>query len=252
VRWCPYDEGSDSCRFATACEKLGSTPMMIAVWRYSAGGGGYGGGGARGAKPEQVLKLENLPTKANDLQWAAGAKMKLLSAHDNGYVGVWSADAPGSLLKTIKLHTAPVASLCITRDGKTLVTASHDRSGKAVDISKPDTPELARYEANRPLNAVTVSDDYNAGESGIIILGGGRDPMVVTQSNLLEDEFQAMVLDSAGGSALAAGAGHFGPVHATRFMSWVGPRGAFATAAEDGCLKIFGVDGTLLHSDTLM
>jgi WD40 repeat protein len=228
--------------------------MMICVWKFfrPADSGGYGGGGARSQKNELIVKLENLPpAKPNDLQWAAGAKMKLLSAHDNGYVGVWSAEAPGSLLKTIKLHTGPVASLCITSDSKTMLTASHDRSGKAVDISSPETPILARYEANRPLNAVTMSDDYKAGETGVVVLGGGRDPMVVTQSNLLEDEFQAKVLDSASSSVLAAGQGHFGPVHAARFMSWIGPRGAFATAAEDGCLRVHGVDGSLLHSDTL-
>merc|ERR1712232_749795 len=129
--------------------------------------------------------------------------------------------------------------------------ASHDRSAKAVDISDKETPELARYgDFNRPLNAITVSDDYKAGESGVVMLGGGRDSMVVTQSQLLEDEFHVMVLDSAGGSKLAAGAGHFGPVHATRYMAWVGPRGAVATCAEDGCLKVFGVDGDLLHTDT--
>ncbi|CAK0863917.1 unnamed protein product [Prorocentrum cordatum] len=79
LRWCPFDDLQDGAagrRFASASEKLGSTPAMICVWRV----------GNRGA-PEKVLQLDQLPTKANDLRWGGGAKLKLFSAHDNGYVG---------------------------------------------------------------------------------------------------------------------------------------------------------------------
>lgn len=244
LRWCPFDEpGSSSQRFASASEKLGKRPAAIAVWSFDGR-----------SNPTELFRLEDLPGKANDLRWAGGAKLKLLSAHDNGYVGVWLAEAPGRLLKTIKLHGKPVASLAITSDAKSLVTASHDATVKVVDISTQETETLATYKADRPLNAVDVSTDYvpsGGTYSGAIVVGGGRDPMIVTTSSLMEDEFEAKVLDPESGCPIAAGKGHFGPVHKVVSMPWLGPRGAFATCSEDGCLRVHGLDGTLLCSDKI-
>lgn len=246
LRWCPFDDGEAAGagrRFASASEKLGSKPALIGVWRVS----------SRGVI-EQVLQIQDLPTKANDLQWGGGAKTKLFSAHDNGYVGVWSADAPGGLLKTIKLHTAPVSALCLTADNSTLLTASHDASAMAVDITKPSTDTLAVYKANRPLNAVAASADFKAGEDGrgMVIIAGGMDPRDVTRSkDLHEDEFEALVLDASSAAQQAAGKGHFGPVHGLLSLPTLGPAGAFASVSEDGCLRVHSLAGQLLHSDTL-
>merc|ERR1711881_630804 len=122
---------------------------------------------------------------------------KLISCHDNGYVGVWLAEAPGSLLKTIKLHSSAIAALCLSPDGKAVITASHDSSSKVVDISTPATETLMTYTADRPLNAVAVSSEFNqTSGSGQLIVAGGRDPMVVTTSSLMEDEFEAKILDT--------------------------------------------------------
>merc|ERR1719265_2840050 len=156
LRWCPLDNPagySDNsgglCRFASACEKLASKPAAIAVWNL------------KGKTAELLLRLEDLPGKANDLRWAAGAKTKLLSCHDNGYIGVWLAEGSGSLLKTIKLHTAEVMMLCVTADGKAVVTASLDKSSKVVDISSPATETLATYPADRPLRGIDVTPDFS-------------------------------------------------------------------------------------------
>lgn len=245
LRWCPFDDAQASTvgrRFASASEKLGPTPPMVAVWQVS----------PKGVFSKIVQITDQLPTKANDVQWGAGAKQKLFTAHDNGYVGVWLAEAPGSLLKTIKVHASPISSLTLTSGGTTLVTSSHDNTSKAVDVSQPSTEVLATYEWNRPLNAVAVSADYKAGNSGLIVVAGGKDPRDVTRAkDLREDEFEAKVMDAASGEAVAAGKGHFGPVHALLSLPSIGPSGAFASASEDGCLKVHGLDGKLLHSDTL-
>lgn len=243
LRWCPFDdqEASGDRRFASASEKFGSRPPVIAVWRVHAGG-----------SITQLLQLEDLPGRANDLQWGGGAKLKLFSAHDNGYVGVWSADAPGSLLKTIRLHAAPISSLFLTADGSTLLTASHDSSAMAVDVSTPTTETLFTYKANRPLNAVAASADYRVGSAGVVVVAGGKDPRDVTRSkDMQEDEFEAKVLYSASGDEAAAGKGHFGPIHAVLSLPGLNSGGAFATASEDGCLRVHTLDGRLLHSDTL-
>jgi len=239
VRWCPFDVDSSTPRFASASEKLVDTPPAIAVWRVGTRGGA-----------KQLVRMEDLPGKANDLRWAGGGKEKLLSAHDNGYVGVWLPDPPGSLRKTLQLHGGPVASLCLTPDQSTLLTASHDRSAAAVDITTPAMDVLRTYKTDRPLNAVAVSSDFKLGEVGTLVVAGGRDPMIVTKSVLLEDEFEAKVLDSSTEEQIAAGKGHFGPVHAVFSLPWLGPQGAFATASEDGCVRVHGVDGQLLHADT--
>jgi WD40 repeat protein len=240
LRWCPFDSG-EKRRFASASEKLGSKPPAIAVWQVS-----------QKAQAERLLQLENLPTKSNDLQWGGGAKTKLFSAHDNGYVGVWSAEGEGSLLKTIKLHAGPVSCLVLTNDGTVLVTASHDRTVAAVDVSKPSTDTLATYKANRPINAVVASADFVAASKGVVVVGGGRDPRDVTTSKeLAEDENEATVLDAVGGEPVASGKGHFGPIHALLALPTLGQYGAFASVSEDGCVKVHGIDGKLLHSDTL-
>ena len=240
LKWCPFDEGSSGRRFASASEKLGSKPAVIAVWHASPAG-----------EAKQLLEIKELPGKANDLEWGGGGKLKLFSAHDNGYVGVWLAEAPGSLMKTIKLHNAPISSLTLTRDASTLVTASHDKTSKAVDVSQPATETLATFELNRPLNAVAVSEDFQAQKTGTVVLAGGKDARDVTRAkDMQEDEFEAKVIDSSG-KILAAAAGHFGPVHGLLSLPRIGTTGAFASVSEDGCLKVHGLDGTLLHSDTL-
>jgi WD40 repeat protein len=242
LRWCPFDEASGyqaPRRFVSACEKLASKPAAIAVWTLT------------GRKAECTMRLENLPGKANDVRWSGGPKLKLLSAHDNGYVGVWAASPPGDLLKTIKLHSAPIASLCLSADGKSVITASHDASSKVVDISTPATETVMTYKADRPLNAVAVTADFGTDGAGRLIVAGGRDPMVVTTSSLMEDEFEAKVLDSGSGEPIAAAKGHFGPVHDVVFMPWLARDGGFATCSEDGCLRVHALDGSTLHSDKI-
>mmetsp|Transcript_9205 Transcript_9205/g.16926 ORF Transcript_9205/g.16926 Transcript_9205/m.16926 type:complete len:481 (+) Transcript_9205:119-1561(+) len=254
LRWCPFDDvdgtGSGGYtvasvpgrRFASASEKLGSKPAIIAVWHASHTG-----------EAKLLFEIKDLPGKANDLRWGGGSKVKLFSAHDNGYVGVWSGEAAGPPMKTIKLHSGPISALTLTDDRCTLVTASHDKTSKAVDVSQPGTDTLATFELDRPLNAVAVSDDFKAQTSGVVVLAGGKDARDVTRAKDMQtDEFEAKVLDSASGSILAAGVGHFGPVHGLLSLPRLGSRGAFATVSEDGCLKVHGLDGQLLHSDTLV
>eukprot|EP00747_Dinoflagellata_sp_TGD_P161689 gnl/TRDRNA2_/TRDRNA2_178435_c0_seq1.p1 gnl/TRDRNA2_/TRDRNA2_178435_c0~~gnl/TRDRNA2_/TRDRNA2_178435_c0_seq1.p1 ORF type:complete len:478 (-),score=99.56 gnl/TRDRNA2_/TRDRNA2_178435_c0_seq1:38-1471(-) len=239
LRWCPFDTNGDSQRFASACEKLAKKPTSITVWCVS------------GTKVEQVLEITTLPTKANDIQWGGGSKTKIFSAHDNGYVGVWGPE-DGTLMKKLQLHTGPVASLCLTCDSSTLLTASHDSTASAVDVSKPSCDVVATYKTNRPLNAVAVSPDYKPNAAGFVTIAGGRDPREVTTSKLLEDEFESFILKSEGAEVVANGKGHFGPVHETICLSKVARAkgaAAFATISEDGCLRVHGVDGTLLYAD---
>lgn len=241
LRWCPFDKlekPGDPQRLASACEKLASKPAAIAVWSVS------------GRNVTAVLRMEDLPGKANDLRWAGGAKTKLISAHDNGYVGIWLAEGAGSLLKTMKLHSAPITSLCLSPDGKALITASEDSSSKVVDVSTPATETIATYKADRPLRAVDVTPDFVAGQAGQVIVAGGRDPMKVALSAIIEDEFETKVLDWESGVPVASTKGHFGPVHDVVYMPWADKgSGGFATCSEDGCLVVHALDGRTLHSD---
>mmetsp|Transcript_45561 Transcript_45561/g.105664 ORF Transcript_45561/g.105664 Transcript_45561/m.105664 type:complete len:476 (-) Transcript_45561:41-1468(-) len=236
VRWCPFDTTGDVRRLSSGSEKLGSTPATITIWKVQHNG-----------KAEEVLKLTDLPTKPNDLRWASGAKLKLLSAHDNGYIGIWLAEAPGGLLKTIKAHTEPVTSLCMTCNGTAVVTASRDRTSVVIDVSKRDTETLATYKADRPLNAVAVSENYVAGSAGFLAVAGGQNERDVTTSKMVEGEFDIKVFDAASGENVASGKGHFGPVHA--LLSVPGISTAFASVAETGCLKVHSATGSLVHSD---
>mmetsp|Transcript_20012 Transcript_20012/g.46583 ORF Transcript_20012/g.46583 Transcript_20012/m.46583 type:complete len:475 (-) Transcript_20012:36-1460(-) len=235
VRWCPHDTAQPR-RLASGSEKLGSSPASITVWNIEATG-----------KAEEVLKLTNLPTKPNDLRWAAGAKLKLLSAHDNGYIGIWLAEAPGSLLKTIKAHGEPVTSLCMVSSGTAVVTASRDCTSVVIDVSKRETETLATYKADRPLNAVAASNNYVPGSAGCIAVAGGQNERDVTTSKMVEGEFDVKVFDAKSGENVASGKGHFGPVHALLCVPGATP--VFASVAETGCLKVHGADGGLVHSD---
>lgn len=246
LRWCPFDTEDASRRLASASDKLVSKPPAICVWRV----------GARG-KAEQVLQIDDpkeLPGKANDLRWGSGGKVKLFSCHDNGYVGVWSAEAPGGLMKTIKLHSAPVISLALSGDGCTLVTASHDCTAAVLDVSKPSTEKLLTFKANRPLNAVCLSGDFKAGPdgSGAAALAGGKNARDVTTQATLEDEFESKVMDAVTGDLCVSSVKtHFGPVHTLLSLPRHGKHGAFASVSEDGCVKVHGWDGYLLHSDVI-
>jgi len=241
LRWCPFDLEADVKRLACCSDKLGSNAAAVRIWQVS---------GSR-CKAQEALVLEKIPTRANDVQWGGGAKTKLFTAHDNGYIGVWLAEAPGTLLKTIKAHTAAVSCLLLTPDGSTLLTASHDSTSAAFDVTKASCDQLATYKANRSLNAVAVSTDFKAGESGTIVLAGGRDPMVVTRSLLLEDEFDVTVIDAKTSEAMAGGKGHIGPIHALLSLPWLGKYGGVASASEDACLLVHGFDGRILKADSV-
>lgn len=240
LRWCPFDDpAAADRRFAVSTEKLGPRPPAISVLRLS--GRGFA----------EVLRIEALPAKTNDICWGGGAKTKLFSAHENGYIGVWLAEDPGTLLKTLKLHTASISSICLTIDGTTLLTASQDRTAAVVDISTPQMDVITTYTTDRPLNAVACSADHRAGAAGVVIVAGGRPDREVTTSRLLDDEFEAKALDAASGEVLGAGKGHFGPVHKLLSLPQLGEGGAYASISEDGCLKVHGFDGRLFHADTL-
>mmetsp|Transcript_170171 Transcript_170171/g.545728 ORF Transcript_170171/g.545728 Transcript_170171/m.545728 type:complete len:477 (-) Transcript_170171:64-1494(-) len=250
LRWCPSDlEGGapgGGRRLASASEKLVSKPPAICIWRV----------GDRG-RTELISRIDDpkvLPGKANDLRWGGGGKAKLFSCHDNGYVGVWSAEGDGALLKTLKLHSAPIISLALSHDGTTLVTASHDQTALAVDVSRPSTETVMQYKANRPLNAVCLTSDFKAGSggAGAVIVAGGKNARDVTTQATLDDEFESKVLDGASGEEVASTSkAHFGPVHRFLALPQLGKSGAFASVSEDGCLKVHGLDGRVLHSDVM-
>jgi len=202
----------------------------------------------------KIDDVKVLPGKANDIRWGGGAKVKLFTCHDNGYVGVWAADSSGALLKTIKLHSAPVMSLALSADGAQIATASHDHSSAVVDVSTRETPTLQVFKANRPLNAVCLTADFRAGPdaAGAAVMAGGMNERDVTTHKTLEDEFESKVRDAGSGEELATTVNsHFGPVHRLLPLPKVGKRGAFASVSEDGYLKVHGFDGRLLHSDTI-
>jgi len=239
LRWCPFDNDSETPEFATGSEKFGQTPPFIAIWRVR-----------DGSRIDQVQMQDKLPGKANDIRWGGGGKRKLFTAHDNGWVGIWlSGDL--SLMKKLNLHKGPITSLALTNDGSTLVTASKDKSAAAVDVSQPSTETLARYKANRPLNAVVVSTDYEAGTAGNIIVAGGKDERDVTTEKTRDDEFDQFILDSESGQPVASGSGHFGPVHALLYLPRLADNGAFASVSEDGCVRVHDLEGELLHADTV-
>jgi translation initiation factor 3 subunit I len=238
LRWCPFDKN----KFVTCADKLGSIPFHIAVWEADANG--------RGAK--NVIKMLELPAKANAVQWGDGAKKKIFSAHENGYVAVWGAD-DGKLLKTLKLHAQPVTGICLASDGITLLSASRDRTACVVDVSTPTAPTLRTYKTDRPLNAVAVTPTFNPKEddeaskkNGAVLLGGGQDEMQVTQTKVVEGEFEALIYSNEG-ERWGSGKGHFGPVHAIRTVP--GKQDMFATGAEDGCLYVHDLYGEMLHAD---
>jgi len=232
LRWCPFD----AMKFATAADKLGSTPPNITIWEAA--------GPGKGAK--QLCQIKEMPSKANALQWGAGGKVKVFSAHDNGFIGVWNAE-DASLLKTIKLHQKPVTALCLSQDGKVLVSASRDMTSKAVDISTPDTPVLRTYETDRPLNAVAVSAEYSAGaEGGAVVVGGGREDRDITTSKLQEGEMDAQCF-SAEGEWWSSSKGHIGPIHVIRFV----PDSGYITGSEDGTIFVHDLYGKLMHTDNM-
>eukprot|EP00928_Gymnodinium_smaydae_P055381 TRINITY_DN38940_c0_g1_i1.p1 TRINITY_DN38940_c0_g1~~TRINITY_DN38940_c0_g1_i1.p1 ORF type:complete len:463 (+),score=124.19 TRINITY_DN38940_c0_g1_i1:63-1451(+) len=233
LRWCPFEP----TRLATASDKLGAQQPMIAVWKVNAPGKGA----------ECLVKMEALPTKANALQWGSGGKPKVFSAHDNGYIGVWDA-TDGKLLKTLKLHREPIIGLAMDPAGVTLLTASRDMTGKAVDISTRDTPEIRTWKTDRPLNAVAVSPQFSlADERGSIVFGGGRqDRDIATTKEVVEGEMDPQILSTTG-EWQGAGKGHIGPIHVIRFIAG----GGFATGAEDGCIYVHDMQGGLLHSDNM-
>jgi len=244
LRWCPFDVvGSQERRLASASEKLVSSPPAICVWRV----------GDR-AKAECVVRVDDpkvLPGKANDIRWGGGAMVKLFTCHDNGFIGVW--DETGRLLKTCKLHSAPIMSLALAAVGQ-IVTASHDQTSVVVDVTTREMPTLMVFKANRPLNAVCLSADFKAGEggAGTVVLAGGKNAREVTTEATREDEFESKMLDAASGEEQASTSkAHFGPVHRLLHLPLAGKCGGFGSVSEDGTLKVHGFDGRTLHSDVI-
>jgi translation initiation factor 3 subunit I len=256
LRWCPFDEPGGSRRLASTSDKLVSQPPAIRVWQV----------GGRG-RVEEIIGVDDpevLKGKANDLRWGGGGFLKLFTSHDNGYVAVWRADGTGPkregsnvvqmpFLKAIKLHSGPIVSLAVSNDGSTLVTASHDKTSKAVDVTQQSTPVVVEYKAERMLRTVCLSQDFKAGPggAGCVVIAGGEHDRDVTRSGATAAEFQAQVLQAETGDELVSVKAHFGPIHTLLPLPAFGKAGAFASVAEDGLLKVHGLDGRILHSDQL-
>lgn len=256
LRWCPFDTPGSGRRLASANDKLVSSPPAIRVWQV----------GDRG-RVEEIIGVDDpevLKGKANDLRWGGGGFLKLFTSHDNGYVAVWRADGSGPkkegsnvvqmpFLKAIRLHSAPCITLTLSTDGSQLVTASHDKTSKVVDVSQQATPVIMEYKAERMLRTVCLSQDFKAGPDGVgtVVIAGGEHDRDVTRSSATASEFQAQVLSAATGDEQVSIKAHFGPIHTLLPLPKLGKAGAFASVAEDGLLKVHSLDGRILHSDQL-
>jgi U4/U6 small nuclear ribonucleoprotein PRP4 len=73
-----------------------------------------------GVPPGQDEKGNQLPKKSGTFFVSAGFDQK---------VNIFSAD-DWALVQTLKGHTAPVASVDVSRDGKWIVSGGHDRTVK--------------------------------------------------------------------------------------------------------------------------
>lgn len=239
ITGCPEDlaAGAGGAHFATASDKFGSTPPCVATWSVA----------GRGAT--NILRIDKIPARANAVKWLGGSKVKLLTGHDNGYLGVWAADT-GDLMKTLKLHEKAIVYLCLSAEGSVAFTASLDKSSKCVDVTKPAMPTLTTFTANRPVNAVAVPRNYKpeGSEDNWVVLAGGMEDRDVTTGKTHDDEFDCLLLGQDN-KQWGAGKGHFGTVHGLEFL----PDGkSFASCAEDGHVYVFWGDGSVRFADRVV
>lgn len=240
ITGCPEDlsAGASGANFATASDKFKDTPPFVATWKLD------------GRKVSNVIKIDKIPARANAVKWSGGGKVKLLTAHENGYLGVWAADN-GDLLKTMKLHDKSIVYLCQAAGGSIVFTASLDKTSKIVDMTKREMPVLSTFTVNRPCLAVAAPRNYvpdgteEEKKDNWVVLAGGMEDRDVTTQKSHEDEFDCLLLGDDS-KQWGAAKGHFGTVHGLEFL----PDGrSFASCAEDGHVYVFWGDGSVRFAD---
>lgn len=115
------------------------------------------------ATGREVRKLEG---HAGDVNAVVIGKDVIASGGSDRTVRLWSAST-GAALGTLAGHDGPVTSLALSRDGKTLYSASGDKSVIAWEL--PSGKQKGRITSNAALRTVSA---------GTFVATGGEDPTV--------------------------------------------------------------------------
>lgn len=209
---------------------------------------------ARNGSLEDVLRDHGGPP-VNDVEFAPGADWAVVTAGDDGTARYWAAGQQPVVLLGHKRH---VVSASFSPNGRTILTASRDRTARIWSpYAEPQLEKVTEYE--RAVRAVAVDG------SGTRIASGGTDGIVrvtSTEGRVLETltlgrpvvsvgwargaKLLAATADGEariwgdGGDQLLATVDHGSPIRAAALSS---DGKLVATAGRDGAVKVWRVAG---------
>lgn len=128
-------------------------------------------------------------------------------------------------------HKQQIKRMCFSKDYTTILTASHDHTGKLLDTKT--LREIKCYESDKPVNDCAFNPINNH-----ILLAGGVDAQSVTNTSSkvrYETRFYHKIFQTELGSI----SGHFGPINA---ISVSADGRIFVTGGEDGFVRLHHFD----------
>jgi translation initiation factor 3 subunit I len=179
--------------------------------------------------------------KATCLTWTYGDQ-HVIAGFDTGLLVMYDPAVGKEVTRTTKMHGDRINSICWNKDKTLFVTASKDNYAKIVD---PNTLEVIKeIKTERPVNGAVFSPTHPH-----IILGGGQDAQTVTTTGSGQGQFASRFYHMVYGEEFGRVKGHFGPINAMA----IHPFGkSYATASEDGFIRLMPFDQTYLNSSDML
>ena len=225
----------DSKQVVACSAGFGRRPPVIYVWDLQVDDDGNN-------KLEETGKVE-FEQKPTQIFFCPDGTV--LSSHADGSLSHWQfGDGKGTLLKSVKPHTASLASFDIDLKQNEIITASADHSAKL--LSFPALETIRTFPTDRNLNAAAM---LTMGGCRFVIVGGGQDARDVALKSNAEAQFEALLYPRdrcADDGPLDMIAGPFGPLHCFATFK-EGDNFGFVSGSEDGCVRIHDLDSNYIQ-----
>jgi len=179
------------------------------------------------------FKIPTPKSKATSALWSH-LDNTIITGHENGDINQYDVRMTSqgrqdtSPINFVSEHKRVIMDLQISNDQTMLLSASKDHKAKLFDAQT--LTRRKTYESERPVNSAAMSPVRDH-----IVLGGGEEAMIVTQTDTRQGQFEAKMYHMVFEDEFARIKGHFGPINTLAFH----PDGhSYASGAEDGMVRI--------------
>ena len=163
---------------ACATDDVMGQPARITVWALTPGAA------ARDAlAQEEPVARWQFESKVIKMAFV-NCDRELLSVHDNGTIAKWNAET-GAKLASAQIHSKRIMDMQFDPRRQTVLTASKD--GKSLLIDVVTLKVLNEFQSETQINSAAQLPLRD-----LIVLGGGQEALIVTQTATSAAHFEAM------------------------------------------------------------